>query len=255
VTPAGDVDYEERGAGYAQRRRSDPRIAALVRAGLGRSRSVLNVGAGAGSYEPGDLVVTAVEPSATMRGQRPAHLVVAIDAVAEELPFADDSFDAAMATVTIHQWSDADRGLRELRRVSRGPVVLLTFDGDALKDFWLAHYAPAMIEAERRRYPSIDHVREVLGGRSTVAVVPVPRNCLDGFTEAFYAQPEAFLDDEVRRAQSAWGFISHDEERASVARLRDDLTSGRWDQRFGHFRALPQHLGSLRLIVAEPAAR
>jgi SAM-dependent methyltransferase len=255
VTPAGDVDYEERGQGYARRRRGDPRIAALVRAALGRARTVLNVGAGAGSYEPGDLEVTAVEPSATMREQRPGHLAIAIDAVAEELPFADASFDAAMATVTIHQWGDCDRGLRELRRVSRGPVVILTFDGDALEEFWLAHYAPALIEAERRRYPKIDHVREVLGGVSSVAVVPVPRDCSDGFTEAYYACPEAFLDDEVRRAQSAWSFVDDGEERASIERLRVDLATGEWDRRFGHFRSWPSYSGSLRLIVAEPHAR
>jgi len=249
---AGDVDYEERGAGYARRRRGDPRIEALIRAALGTSRTVLNVGAGAGSYEPNDVAVTAVEPSTTMRAQRPAHLAVAIDGVAEDLPFADQSFDAAMATVTIHQWADVERGLGELRRVSRGPVVILTFDGDALEDFWLAHYAPALIEAERRRYPRIEYVREVLGGRSVVAVVPVPSDCRDGFTEAFYARPEAFLEDDVRRAQSAWAFVARDEELASVRRLRDDLESGAWDARFGHFRDLPRYLGSLRLIVAEP---
>jgi SAM-dependent methyltransferase len=253
--PAGDVDYEERGRGYARRRRSDPRIAVLIRAALGRSRTVLNVGAGAGSYEPSDLEVTAVEPSATMREQRPADLATALDAVAEDLPFGDDSFDAAMATVTIHQWADTDRGLRELRRVSRGPVVILTFDGDALDDFWLALYAPALIVAEARRYPKIDHVCQVLGGVASVSVVPVPRDCVDGFTEAYYALPEAFLDDEVRHAQSAWTFVSDDEERASVERLRVDLASGEWDRRFGDYRARPYYLGSLRLVVAEPATR
>ena len=255
MTPAGDVDYEERGRGYAQRRRGDPRIAALVRAALGRSRTVLNVGAGAGSYEPTDLEVTAVEPSATMRAQRPAHLAAAIDAVAEDLPFGDGSFDAAMATVTIHQWSDLDRGLRELRRVSRGPVVVLTFDGDALGEYWLAHYAPALIEAERRRYPEIDHVRDVLGGATSVAVVPVPRECSDGFTEAYFAHPEALLDDDVRRAQSAWSFVDDEVERASIQHLRNDLDSGEWERRFGGVRSLPFFMGSLRLVVAEPHAR
>ena len=129
---AGDFDYDAGGGGYAAARRTDPRIAALVHAALGPARSVLNVGAGAGSYEPEDRAVTAVEPSPSMRAQRPAHLGPAIDATAEHLPFADASFDAAMAMVTVHQWADPDQGLRELRRVSRGPVVVLTFDGDAL---------------------------------------------------------------------------------------------------------------------------
>jgi GNAT superfamily N-acetyltransferase/SAM-dependent methyltransferase len=253
VTPAGDFDYETGGAGYALRRRTDPRIAALIRAALGPATTVINVGAGAGSYEPEDLEVTAVEPSASMRLQRPAHLSVAIDAVAEDLPFDDDSFDAAMATVTIHQWSDHDRGLSEIRRVSRGPVVILTFDGDALDDFWLARFAPEMIEAERRRYPSIERVREVLGGESSVTVVPIAHDCVDGFTEAFYARPEAFLDDAVRRSQSAWSFVDDETEAASVEKLRTALESGAWDERFGALREQPQYLGSLRLIVATPS--
>jgi hypothetical protein len=133
---AGDFDYDAGGGGYAVRRRTDPRIAALVHAALGQARTVLNVGAGAGSYEPEDRDVTAVEPSASMRSQRPAHLGPAIDATAEHLPFAEASFDAAMAMVTVHQWADTDQGLRELRRVSGGPVVVLTFDGDALDLLW-----------------------------------------------------------------------------------------------------------------------
>jgi SAM-dependent methyltransferase len=253
VTLAGDFDYEKGGSGYALRRRTDPTIAALIRQALGPARNVINVGAGAGSYEPGDLDVTAIEPSLAMRSQRPEHLSVAIDAVAERLPFEDKTFDAAMATVTIHQWSNGDQGLRELRRVSRGPVVILTFDGDALDDFWLARYAPEMIEAERRRYPKIDHVQRVLGGTSVVSVVPIPHDCVDGFTEAFYARPEAFLNPDVRRSQSAWGFVSADAEIASMEKLRRDLESGEWDRKYGVLRGQPEYLGSLRLIVATPA--
>jgi SAM-dependent methyltransferase len=252
MSSAGDFDYEKGGTGYALRRRTDPRIASLIREALGPARTVVNVGAGTGSYEPADLEVAAVEPSATMRSQRPEELSVAIDAVAEDLPFGDNTFDAAMATITIHQWSDTDQGLRELRRVSRGPVVILTFDGDALDEFWLARFAPEMIEAERARYPKIDHVREVLGGQSAVSVVPVPRDCVDGFTEAFYARPEAFLDDKVRRSQSAWSFVSDEVERLSVEKLRDALDKGEWDERFGALRDQPVYLGSLRLIVARP---
>jgi SAM-dependent methyltransferase len=253
VTPAGDFDYEKGGSGYALQRRTDPRIASLIRNALGPARSVINVGAGAGSYEPDDLDVTAIEPSLAMRSQRPAHRAVALDAVAERLPFDENTFDAAMATVTIHQWSDPDQGLRELRRVSRGPVVILTFDGDALDEFWLARYAPEMIEAERRRYPKVDHVQQVLGGTSSVSVVPIPYGCLDGFTEAFYARPEAFLDPDVRRSQSAWGFVSDEVESASMEKLRHDLESGEWDEKYGELRDHAEYRGSLRLIVATPA--
>jgi SAM-dependent methyltransferase len=249
-TPAGDFDYEARGHGYALLRRADPRIEALVHGALGDARSVLNVGAGAGSYEPRDRTVVAVEPSAAMRAQRPAGRAPAIDAVAEALPFPDDSFDAAMAMVTIHQWSDPDAGLRELRRVSRGPVVILTFDGAALDRFWLADYAPELIAAERTRYPAIDHVCAQLGGNATVSAVPIPVDCADGFTEAFYARPEQFLDPAVRRSQSAWGSISPADTDRAIARLRADLESGEWDRRYGELRTQPAFVGSLRLITA-----
>src|SRR6185503_6548509 len=159
----GDFDYDAHGQGYARQRRADPRIAALVHAALGPARTVVNVGAGAGSYEPEDRHVIAIEPSKAMRAQRPARLSPAIDAVAENLPLDDDSVDAAMAMITIHQWTDAERGLAELRRVARGPVVVLTFDGEALDRFWLADYAPELIAAERSRFPSIASIRAALG--------------------------------------------------------------------------------------------
>jgi SAM-dependent methyltransferase len=249
---AGDFDYETHGAGYAAQRRTDPRIAAYVHAALGDARTVINVGAGAGSYEPTDRRVTPVEPSASMRSQRPGHLATAVDAVAENLPFPDDGFDAAMATVTIHQWSDTDAGLRELRRVSRGPVVILTFDGDALDLLWLAEYAPELIAAERRRYPDIEHVRQVLGGTTTVTTVPIPIDCVDGFAEAYYARPERFLDPLVRKSQSAWGFVDQAAIDRTLERLRTDLASGEWDRRHGHLRRQPYFRGSLRLITALP---
>lgn len=250
---AGDFDYEAGGAGYSVQRRTDPRIAAYVHSALGKAATVLNVGAGAGSYEPTDRQVTAVEPSAAMRAQRPGWAAAAIDATAEELPFPDDSFDAAMATVTIHQWADADRGLREMRRVSRGPVVILTFDGDALDRFWLADYVPELIEAERRRYPPIDHVIDVLGGQCTVTAIPVPADCVDGFTEAYYQRPEGFLDPAVRQSQSAWGFVTAAVTAQAIGQLRTDLASGEWDRRYSTFRAMPEFVGSLRLITALPS--
>jgi SAM-dependent methyltransferase len=252
ATLAGDFDYDRHGHGYARQRRTDPRIAAHVQAALGQARTVINVGAGAGSYEPEDRHVVAVEPSAAMRAQRPRHLAPALNATAEQLPFDDASFDAAMATVTVHQWSDTERGLRELRRVSRGPVVILTFDGDALDLLWLAEYAPELIAAERRRYPPIDLIASHVGTRAEVVPVAIPIDCVDGFTEAYYARPERFLDPQVRASQSAWGFVDDAAQARAVDRLRHDLDSGVWDDRFGHLREQPEFVGSLRLIVGHP---
>lgn len=249
---AGDFDYETGGIGYARHRRTDPRIAMHVHAALGAARSVVNVGAGAGSYEPVGREVTPVEPSSAMRAQRPDYLPPAVDAISEELPFPNDCFDAAMATVTVHQWRDLDRGLHEMRRVTRGPVVILTFDGDALASFWLAEYAPELIAAERARYPAIAHLQDVLGGTSTVSEIPIPIDCVDGFGEAFYARPESFLDDRVRRAQSGWGFVDSHAAARSVDFLRAELASGDWDRKYGALREQPEYHGSLRLLVAMP---
>jgi SAM-dependent methyltransferase len=228
VVPAGDFDYEAGGQDYSLRRQTDPRIAALVHAALGAARTVLNVGAGAGSYEPRDRYV----------------------ATAERLPFDDDSFDAAMATVTVHQWADLDSGLREMRRVSRGPVVILTFDAQALAEFWLNEYVPEVLAVERRRFPTIEHIAAVLGGDVCVTAVPIPIDCADGFGEAYYARPEAFLDPEVRRSQSGWGLVESDAVERGVARLRDALASGEWDERHGHLRSRPERIGAVRLVVA-----
>lgn len=250
ATPAGDFDYEAEGHGYATRRRPDPRIARLIHAALGDARTVLNVGAGAGSYEPADRYVAAVEPSATMRAQRPPTAAPAIDGAAERLPFDTGSFDAALATVTIHQWTDVDEGLRELRRVSRGPVVVLTFDADALLDFWLNAYVPEVVTTERRRFPAIGHVTSVLGGDASVLSVPIPLDCTDGFGEAYYGRPEAFLDPDVRQAQSGWVLTDQDAVARGVGRLAADLASGAWDAEHGHLRTQPEYVGSVRLIVA-----
>ena len=251
--PAGDVDYAVHGVGYAAQRRADPRIARMIVDALGDARTVINVGAGAGSYEPDDRHVVAVEPSAAMRAQRPRGAAPAIDAVAEHLPFDDDAFDAAMATVTVHQWRDLDRGLAELRRVARGPVVVMTFDGDALDRFWLKTCVPELLVAERARSPAIDRIVAGLGGVATVTPVPIPIDCSDGFSDAFYARPEAFLDDAVRRAQSAWSFLPDGVEQRFAARLAADLASGAWDRAHGAWRTQPFFEGALRLIVSPGA--
>jgi SAM-dependent methyltransferase len=249
---AGDFDYEAHGAGYAQVRRPDPQLAAAIHAALGDARTVLNVGAGAGSYEPEDRHVIPLEPSPAMRAQRPAHLAPAIRGAAESIPLDDRSVDAAMAIFTVHQWSDLAAGLREMRRVARGPVVIVTCDPDRLNDFWLAAYAPEVLAAEGRRYPPIERLREGLGGGVQVHTLPIPRDCTDGFMEAFYARPEQLLRAEVRRAQSAWSFVDEGAQGRFVRTLQHDLDSGAWDERFGAWRTRETFDGALRLIVARP---
>ena len=252
---AGDVDYGRHGQSYARIRRTDPRIAAWVHRALCEARTVLNVGAGAGSYEPEDRHVLAIEPSETMRVQRPRHLAPAIHGIAEKLPLDDQSVDASMALVTVHQWRDLDQGLRELRRVTRGPIVVLTFDGDALDRYWLADYAPELMAVERRRYPSMEAIAKGLGGSTEVQVIPIPIDCVDGFTEAYYARPESFLDPTVRQSQSAWSFVPEADQRRIVKKLSDDLKSGTWDRKYGEWRSRPYFEGSLRLIVSHASGR
>lgn len=249
---AGDVDYGEIGGTYSRFRRPDPVIAAQIHAALGDAASVLNVGAGAGSYEPLDRAVTAVEPSASMRAQCPAHLAPAIDAVAENLPFADATFDAAMALVTVHQWSDLERGLAEMRRVTRGPVILLVCDPDRMQDYWLSEYIPEVREVEARRFPPIARLAVALGGRVEVRPVPVPLHCTDGFNEAYYGRPEAFLEPAARLACSSWSLVPPAAVERFVRNLTGDLASGRWDERHGHWRQTPFYDGPLRLVIGYP---
>jgi SAM-dependent methyltransferase len=249
---AGDADYGAIGRNYTSYRQPDPRIAARILDALGDARTVLNIGAGAGSYEPTDRAVTAVEPSASMRAQRPAHLSTAVDATAESLPFADGSFDAGMGTFTVHQWTDLAAGLRELRRVTTGPVAILSCDPAALDRFWLAEYAPEVIATEASRYPAPSRVSELLGGNVEVLHVPIPLDCTDGFGEAYYGRPEALLDPGARLANSAWSFVGAEVEARFEQTLQADLESGEWDARYGTLRTQAEFDGSLRLIVSRP---
>jgi SAM-dependent methyltransferase len=247
---AGDADYGAIGAGYTAYRRPDPRIAAAIEDALAGARTVVNVGAGAGSYESAAFEVTPVEPSASMRAQRPPHLPPAVDGVAESLPFPDDSFDAAMTTFSVHQWSDLAAGLREMRRVARGPVVVLTCDPDLVQDFWLYEYAPAVLDTEARRYPAVAAVTGALGGTAEVRRVPIPADCVDGFNEAYYARPEMLLDPAARQACSAWSFVPPGVAEECAGRLARALADGTWDARHGHLRAAPAYDGSLVLVRA-----
>jgi SAM-dependent methyltransferase len=185
-----------------------------------------------------------------MRAQRPAGLAAAVDATAEDLPFADGSFDAAMTTFSVHQWSDLRAGLREVRRVTRGPVVILTGDPARLRQFWLGEYAPEVLDTEARRYPSIGELADGLGGTVTATVVPVPLDCTDGFNEAYYGRPEGLLDPGARQSCSAWSFVGPEVHERFCRELGRDLADGTWDERYGHLRSQPTFDGSLILVTS-----
>jgi hypothetical protein len=248
---AGDANYAVIGDGYSRHRQPDPRIAARIHAALRDACTVVNVGAGTGSYEPKDRRVVAIEPSSVMREQRPFYLSHAINAIAEQLPLRDRSVDAAMATFTIHQWLDLSAGLSEMRRVSRGPVVILTCAPEHVQAFWLNDYAPAVLAAEARRYPSLTAIARGLGTPIRSVPVPIPFDCHDGFNEAYFGRPELLLDGGVRRSCSAWSFVPHDVAQRYVDRLTSELRDGSWDRKYGRLRTQREFVGSLYLIVSE----
>lgn len=245
-----DTDYSAIAADYANVRRPDPRIGAQLAAALGDARTVINMGAGTGSYEPTDRHVVAVEPAAEMRARRDLALPPAIDATADALPFDDDAFDAALAVFTIHHWPDLERGLAEVRRVTHGPVVIMTADPEALADLWLAEYAPEFHQTERARYPDLARIAAALGGSLDIRPLRIPLDCTDGFADAFYGRPEAMLDAAVRNAQSAWSFVDAEAQSRFTERLRADLDSGAWDERHGHLRTQPELEASIRILIA-----
>jgi SAM-dependent methyltransferase len=249
---AGDADYGRIGAGYTRYRRAEPSIARVIDHALGSARSVCNVGAGAGSYEPLRRRVVAVEPSSTMRLQRPAGLAPCVVATAEALPFDTDAVDAAMTTFSVHQWTDLDAGLAEMRRVARGQVVVLTCDPERLDQFWLMEYAPEVLDLEAARYPGLERLRAGLGGTAVSAVVPIPLACADGFNEAYFGRPEKLLDRAARRSCSAWSLVDGEVHERFERELRRDLADGSWDRRHGHLRHEATFSGSLVLMVAAP---
>jgi SAM-dependent methyltransferase len=241
--------YDTIGASYTVTRRTEPRIAARVWAALGDARTVLNVGAGTGSYEPPDRVVLAVEPSALMRAQRPAGAAPCVAAVAESLPFEDQCFDAAMAFATVHHWRDPIAGLREMLRVARGMVVFMCDSSDTAwrRRFWLTRdYLPEAGDLVAGR-PSLSVLARAVGAR--VEPVLIPWDCADGFFEAYWRRPEAYLDERVRRGVSVWARVGPDAERRAVRSLRDDLASGRWAERNRDLIELDAAELGLRLLV------
>ena len=241
--------YDAIGGAYTATRRTEPRFAAQIWAALGDAQTVLNVGAGTGSYEPCDRDVTAVEPSAVMRAQRPADAAPCVAAAAESLPFADQSFDAAMAVSTVHHWRDPIAGLREMRRVARR-VVVLTFDAEpGWQDrFWLTRdYLPEVTDV-LADFPSLPGMTEAIDARAEP--VPIPWDCSDGLFEAYWRRPAAYLEDHVRRAMSVWTRVGPEAEGRAVRILSGDLASGRWDERNHELADLDAADLGLRLLIA-----
>lgn len=225
----GEATYDRIGRGYSNVRRPDPRIAARIDAALGDARTVLNVGAGTGSYEPTSREVTAVEPSTEMIAQRPADSAPVVQASAEALPFDDDTFDAAMAVLTVHHWADLGAGLREMLRVTRRRIVLVTFDPSALAGLWIVRdYFPEMLELKRRSPATSAELAAMLAA-ATSAPIPVPRDCTDHFFAALWARPEMLFNEEVVRPMWVWQSISEAGRREGRERLAADLESGAWD--------------------------
>ena len=239
--------YDRIGVGYTNVRAEDPRIAAAIRAALGDARTVLNVGAGAGSYEPRDLVVTAVEPSEVMIAQRPPRAAPAVRASAEALPFADGSFDAAMAVLSDHHWPDRAGGLQEMRRVARRRAVVFQFDIAALVDFWLAR---EYLVTWRPESLSMEEIAGHLGA-TRVEAVPIPHDCRDGFLSAYWRRPHAYLDPRVRDGISVFRLLPEADVADAMARLRADLESGEWERRHAGILDLDELDLGYRLLIAE----
>ncbi len=239
--------YDTIGRGYGQRRQEDPRIAAHIFGALESCSSVVNVGAGAGSYEPHDRKLVAVEPSRVMIRQRDPGAAPAVRASATHLPFRDETFDASLAVLTIHHWPDLERGLQELSRATRKKVVILTFD-PAVTGFWLTDYFPEIPEIDRRIMPSLSELRQHLG-RISVFDVPIPHDCTDGFLGAYWRRPKAYLSAETRAAISAFSML-HDVEHGLDA-LRRDLASGEWHNRYGELLERSTLDLGYRLIVSK----
>jgi SAM-dependent methyltransferase len=241
------------GRGYAAGRGSDPRIAAAIDHALGDARSVLNVGAGTGSYEPAGRDVIAVEPSAVMIAQRSPGSAPAIQASAEALPFDDDSVDAAMAIFTDHHWSDRAAGMREMLRVARKRVVVLNMDPALAERFWLTRdYLSCFIELVPAPYRKPGYWRaelEELLGEVEVEPVPVPHDCRDGFYQAYWRRPDAYLEEPVRNSTSVFHLLPGEQVRSAVDRLRWDLDHGVWQARNADLLGLADLDLGLRLVA------
>ncbi|SEN73854.1 Ubiquinone/menaquinone biosynthesis C-methylase UbiE [Actinacidiphila rubida] len=242
--------YDRIGATYGRTRRPDSRIAARIHEALGDAGTVVNVGAGTGSYEPPNTV-WAIEPSSVMIAQRPEASAPALEASAESIPLADDSADAVMALLTVHHWNDLEAGVAELRRIARRRVVVLTWDQTVFRGFWLlAEYLPEVAAFDGTRAVPIGRLVALLGG-ARVEAVPVPHDCTDGFGAAFWRRPEAYLDPHVRAGISMLALTGEDVLGPGLARLADDLSTGRWHERHADLLQREALDVGYRLLVAD----
>jgi SAM-dependent methyltransferase len=237
--------YDTIGKNYAVLRKPDRRIARIIERALGSAQTVLNVGAGAGSYEPTDRSVIAVEPSREMIRKRSPAAAAAIQASAEHLPFDDKSFDASMAILTIHHWPDKEAGLREMRRVTRGPIVLLTFDPSRRP--WLTDYLPELSALDEVQMPAMSDYERWLDA-VRITPVPVPHDCADGFLYAYWRRPAAYLDPYIRSGSSSFWAISN--AATGLENLQRDLETGAWQRRYGALLTLDEYDAGYRLVVA-----
>ena len=241
------TSYDTIGVSYSDLRKPDARIETVISNALGSAETVLNVGAGTGSYEPGGRAVTAIEPSAEMISQRDASAAPVIQGYAEDLPFDDNSFDASMAILTVHHWTDKQKGLNEMRRVTRGPVVVLTYD-PAFRAFWLLDYFPELVALDEGQMPKLtDYTRWL--GPVAISPVPIPHDCTDGFLSAYWRRPAAYLDPEIRAAMSSFWKVG--DVSGALNRLEKDLESGAWAQRNSHLLELDACDCGYRLVVTE----
>ena len=245
-----DARYDSIGAGYVASRREDPGLMARIEQVLGSARTVVNVGAGAGSYEPPGRHVIAVEPSEVMAAQRPRSKAPAIRAGAGCLPLRDGAVDAAMAVLTVHHWdADRERGVRELRRVASGPIVIVTCDPRVSGEMWLMRdYLPEVAELDRQIFPTPEQLAEWLGGEVRIDIVPIPRDTPDWSLMSFWAHPERVLDVAARNATSGFARMSESVAERVVADVERDLASGEWDRKYGELRTLSEFDAGMRLI-------
>lgn len=252
------MQYDTIGVSYTATRREDPRIAHMLWEALGDAQTVLNVGAGAGAYEPQDRSVTAVEPSAVMIAQRPPGAAPVVNADAEELPFADASFDVVMAVISDHLWRDRARALSELRRVARRRVVLFNADPGLAERFWLTRdYLPGFVRLIPERYRGsgvwVEEFRAVLGDVG-LTIVPIPHDCQDGFYGAYWRRPGMYLDPQVRAGISVFARLPDEEIDRALSRLREDLESGAWHGRYAELLELDSIDLGYRVVTCDLAA-
>lgn len=241
------VDYNLLADSYRRFRKPDPRIAARIMAHAGDAERVLNVGAGIGSYEPEKGFVVAMEPSSEMLRQRIGGKALPVRGMAEQMPFADDSFDLSMAILSLHHWSDIGKGLGEMRRVSRRRVLLLTWVGYG-KNFWLEDYIPEIRGVDYALFPTLDELEQMLGD-IYVETLELPRDLSDGFMCAHWRRPEAYLDPGIRRAISTFSRIRDVEDR--LDKLKEDIDSGEWHRRYRHLLERESLDLGYRLVVHE----